>query len=116
MSVTTEKELLDARVRFAAIINAERAKVGLLPLAPETVTKPIDPYMERWKQQGAGDQTQAFIQMNAERVSRGLRPIGANGQEIGGDAPVIVSAPPPVVPTDDFFSTPFGAEKTAKQG
>lgn len=116
MSVTTEKELQDARVRFAAIINAERAKVGLPPQAPETVTKPVDPYMERWKAQGAGDQTQAFIQMNAERVAHGLRPIGANGLEIGADMPAVVSAPPQVVPADDFFSAPTGGEKIARQG
>lgn len=116
MSVVTEKELREARARFAAILNVERAKVGLPPLAPETTVKPVDPYMERWKAQGSGDQTQAFIQMNADRVSRGLRAIGANGVEIGSDAPVAMPALPPVVPSDDFFSTPFGSEKTAKQG
>lgn len=116
MSVTTEKELLDARVRFAAVINAERAKLGLPPQAPEAITKPVDPYMERWKQQAAGDQTQAFIQMNAERVARGLRPLGASGVEIGAEVPIVAPTPPPVVPADDFFSTPFGGEKIAKQG
>jgi len=91
MSITTEKELREARERFAEIINRERAKVGLPPQAAEVVTKPVDPYMERWKMQGGGDQTQVFIQMNADRVARGLRPLGASGVEIGADAPIVVA-------------------------
>lgn len=116
MSITTEKELREARERFAALINAERAKVGLPPQAPETITKPVDPYMERWKNQAGGDQTEAFIRMNAERVARGELPLGANGQVVGGPTQITVPPPPPVVPEDDFFSQPTGGVKIAKRG
>lgn len=115
MSVTTDKQLREARERFAEIINRERAKLGLQPQAPEAVTKPVDPYMERWKTQGSGDQTQAFIQMNAERAARGEPIIGANGVAITAAAPVVVPSPPPLVPEDDFFSTTPSGQKIAKR-
>lgn len=116
MSQTTQQELQAARARFAAIVNSERAKIGLAPVEPLSVEKPVDEYMERWKRQGAGNQTNTFIQMNAERISRGELPLGAAGQVVGETAVVAMPPPPVAEPMDDFFSTPVSGKKIAKQG
>lgn len=115
MSSVSDKELQDARARFVAILNEERAKVGLPPQAAQVVVKPVDEYMERWKAQAAGDQTQAFIRFNEERIARGESPLNARGEPIGPAAPLVVPALPSVVPDDDFFASKSGGVKTAKR-
>ena len=102
---TDEEFLRDARRRFYQLAGVAE---------PENA-KPVDQYMEAWKTRGAGDQTQAFIQMNEARVQQGLPPLGCNGMPI--EAPKLVIPPiPDVVPADDFFSHGSGGpNKVAKR-
>jgi hypothetical protein len=107
MGYPTEKELQAARERFQQLINQERAKVGLAPQTAAPAGKPVDSYMERWKTQGAGNATEAFIRMNAERVARGELPLGASGQPVGSSSSAVPVHLPEALPTsdeDDFFS------------
>lgn len=105
MPKQTEKEVLEAaRRRFYELAG--------LP-CPEQA-KPVDKYMEAWKMRGAGNQTEQFIQMNAERVSQGLPPLGCNGLPLE-DVKIVIPPPPPVVPEDDFFSQPGDDRKVAKR-
>ncbi len=93
----------EARRRFYALANLEQAKLGLPPIAEPPPELP--PAMQKFVHMKRAGETQAFIAMNAQRVSQGLPPLGANGLPIMPKAQEQPAAPAGVDPaTEAFFN------------
>jgi hypothetical protein len=91
----------EARRRFYMLANLEQAKKGLPPIAEPAPELP--PAMQKFVSMQRGGATQGFIEMNAQRVAKGLPPLGASGQPVMSNAGAQPTAPAQSDPATEAF-------------